>query len=260
MTNEAHKAESKRKDVTWLRHPTLVLAAFSVLLLITAAATAEVLVLTDGQVIETKGPWQVDGRRITYTALNGTFSALRLSMVNLEESRTRTEALLNPVAPKNDPKPAPEVGLVVRQSDIRTVTAKGPAEPEKPTEATAADVISITSWSEELATVGTRIVGTVQNGSDSVYISLRLEVTLVAENGDELETRNAKLERAWADPGTSLTFEADFPDVFAFSTANFSVKGKPFQSRPPEANGDDLTSNTEEAKDASKPAAPEPPR
>ncbi len=187
------------------------------------AASGEWLVLQDGQLVETKGPWEVKEGRVTFTAMNGTFSALRAALVDLEASAQRSVVKAQPLPPSPAQR-AP--GLVVRQGDISVLEPKpliseGSAPAPKGT-------LGVTEWSEVVVRNGSKLKGVLHNGSDSVYLSLQLEATLVADNGDALDRQTASLEKNWADPGTSLHFEVAFPDVYAYADASFEVKGRPF--------------------------------
>ena len=62
--------------------PLLLLAWLAV-----SPATADWLVTSTGELIETDGPWQVKGRTIVFTDAGGTLSSLRLDAVDLEASR-----------------------------------------------------------------------------------------------------------------------------------------------------------------------------
>lgn len=53
---------------------------------------ADWLVLADGTRIETRGPWQVRGRMVTFTDTKGTFSSLRADEVDLDASEAATRA------------------------------------------------------------------------------------------------------------------------------------------------------------------------
>lgn len=80
---------------------------------------ADVLVLTDGSRIQTRGPWQVESRRILYSDPGGTLTALRLSNVDLEASRRATEAEKRPATPapkaRVDTRPT---ALVLEDGDV----------------------------------------------------------------------------------------------------------------------------------------------
>ncbi|KAB2962205.1 MAG: hypothetical protein F9K16_09710, partial [Thermoanaerobaculia bacterium] len=60
------------------------------LLVAAGPARADWLVTTDGGLIETKGPWKVDGRRVVFHLPNGTLSSVRADEVDLDRSAAET--------------------------------------------------------------------------------------------------------------------------------------------------------------------------
>lgn len=200
---------------------------------------AETLVLLDGQTIETKGPWKLEGRRITYTALNGTFSAIRSKLVDLDETKALQERTAKAAEePAPAAKPA-EAGLVVKQGDLRQAVVGSPTpEAVEASPAVDAGEIGVASWTEDLIAAGTRLTGTLTNRTADTYLSLTMDVTLIADNGDELATRKASLLQNWVDIDNSITFEVSFPDVFAYGDVAFAINGQPFKRPSPEAEGD----------------------
>ncbi len=67
----------------------LASAAFLALLL-ALPATADWLVTSEGDTIETQGPWRVKGRMVVFTDAKGTLSSLRASSIDLEASEAVT--------------------------------------------------------------------------------------------------------------------------------------------------------------------------
>lgn len=103
------------------------------------AASADELVTRDGQVIETRGPWQVRGKLLVFELADGTLASLRLEEADLEASerraaekarrarRAREEALRPPPEPK-------EAVVVLTDRDVahaRPGLGEDPA-PEEP--------------------------------------------------------------------------------------------------------------------------------
>lgn len=86
---------------------------------------ADWLVLVDGARVETRGPWQVRGRMVTFTDAKGTFSSLRVDEVDLEASEAATRAAAeapagegtDAAAPPAPPPPPPPV-LVLTDADV----------------------------------------------------------------------------------------------------------------------------------------------
>lgn len=186
---------------------------------------AEWLVLKDGREIETKGPWTVDGRRITFTAMNGTFSAIRAEAVDLDRSRARNE----PAPKKAVAPPAPkEPGLVVRQRDV--TTARMPERSDGEELQSPSDEegrIAVVEWDEVVVSTGTRIEGRLRNDTQSTYLALVVEAQLLDEEGEELDSVRASVEKNWIGLGETLRFRADFESVISFDTVRFEVDGQP---------------------------------
>lgn len=89
--------------------------AVSLAVLPTSPASSEVLVLVDGQSVETSGPWEVRGGLIIYTTLAGTLSSIRASLVDLEA----TEIANRPVtAAQDDSREIDAPALVIKQEDV----------------------------------------------------------------------------------------------------------------------------------------------
>lgn len=222
-TDASHQEASLSRQPIRFRPAALV--ALLALALAPLPLAAEWLVLQDGREIETKGPWTVDGRRITYTAMNGTFSAIRTAVVDLDKSRLR-----NQPPPPSSPPPAveKEPGLVVRQGDV---TVARPPERSDGEEVDApsdeAGRIAVVEWDEVVVADGTRIEGRLRNDTESTYLALVLDAKLLGENGRELASSKAGLEKNWIGRGETLRFRADFDNVIAFDTVRFEVDGQP---------------------------------
>ncbi len=59
-------------------------------LLLAPAATADWLITLEGQMIETSGPWIVNGKSLTYIDLDGARQSLQLADIDLEASEETT--------------------------------------------------------------------------------------------------------------------------------------------------------------------------
>jgi glutaredoxin len=91
------------------RKPTILAAALAFALLLAPAAAADWLVTLQGKLIETEGPWTLDGDDVTYTDLEGVERTLSVQEVDLEGSRETTAMLTGrPYEPTPEaPEPAP---------------------------------------------------------------------------------------------------------------------------------------------------------
>lgn len=81
-------------------------------------ALADVLVTRDGERIETRGPWQIKGKQVIFTAANGTLQALRLDDVDLEASDAATHPREAPPPPAVPEAPPRAPVLTITDDDI----------------------------------------------------------------------------------------------------------------------------------------------
>ncbi len=93
--------------------------AFAVLLLWASPAGADWLITLEGKLIETQGPWTIEGETLAYTDLDGQAQSLPLDEVDLEASEETT-------ALKAGKPYVPGQHTEVRPSDP---PADGPAKP-----------------------------------------------------------------------------------------------------------------------------------
>ena len=99
------------------------LGAVALCLAALEAAHADWLVTSEGERIETRGEWKVEGSRVVFRLPNGNLSALRLSAVDLDASRAATEAATAPAQPAPRARSAsrPPV-LVLTDADVARVS------------------------------------------------------------------------------------------------------------------------------------------
>ena len=179
---------------------------------------ADILVMQDGSRIETDGPWQVEGRQVTFLQKSGTLSAVRLSEVDLEASEAanrETEAVA--AAPEPKDKPKVEDVLVLTNRDFG-LGPDGIVEPEggdpelgvKP-----GGGVRVADWSYGAGGLGSvyQVTGTLVNEgtSEAREISLHLDIVAVDPVTQERQDsrhilRRATVERSVLAPGTSTTF------------------------------------------------------
>ncbi len=100
---------------SWSSRLRFAAVAFGLILCLPAAA--DWLVTLEGRLIETQGPWTIDGRTLTYTDLEGVEHALDLDEIDLEGSEETTalkagkpyeprqETAAEAAAPGTDPEP-----------------------------------------------------------------------------------------------------------------------------------------------------------
>jgi hypothetical protein len=226
-----------------LTAPSAALLALAALAL-PAAARADWLVTTEGGRVATRGPWEVKGKLVVFTAADGTLSSLRAAQVDLEASQRATaeakQALAEAAKP---PQPAP-------RRSVRTITDKDVGHPDaKPADAKAAEgaaggakpadgapakaaepagksPVSVGTWQKVDRTEkdGVNVVGTLENASGDLQTDVALSVTLIDDAGGVLGTANAVLASDSIPGKESTAFKAAFPGVFSFARAKFDIR------------------------------------
>lgn len=72
------------------------------LLTLVAPAAADRLVTSQGEILETQGPWKVEGRMVVFTNATGELVAIRVSEVDLKASKKATEEASKPPQPPTE--------------------------------------------------------------------------------------------------------------------------------------------------------------
>lgn len=236
-----------------------------------SVAAGDWLVTVDGERIETRGAWRVEGQRVVFHLPNGTLTSLRSAQVDLDRSREASA----PAAPKPPPTRTPSAPvLVLTDSNVPRAPAPaaaadpplangpeapsaaapvselapGEAAPEAPatgaptTEAPEASAVpppgaglelEVTSWREETEDDGLRFLGTVENGSPDYATLITVEVALYDEAGGLLDTRTARLGTRSLAPGSSTTFDVRFDGAYAYGDVFFTADARPLRTRGP---------------------------
>ena len=183
-------------------------------LLIAAGTSADWLVTVDGSRIETKGEWEVDGRRVVFTLPNGTLSAMRASEVDLEASRAATEEANRPpdeAADDQREKPKPEPVLVLTNKDIRRATAESETDDGNvsPSESRQ-QAIRVVEWNVESGEGGLRVVGRLENGSDRLQSGIRMRIEVRNDEGELMAAASSTVTRETLVAGGITSFTARF--------------------------------------------------
>lgn len=206
-----------------------------------APAAADWLVTRDGSRLETRGPWQVKGKMVVFTAANGTLSSLRLSEVDLEASRVATETAKAPPPEPEPPPKAKEPVLVLTDADIPRAR-KPPPQPEAEEEAEEqAGTVHVASWSEisEPGSFDVQILGTLRNDTPDLATDLAVTVKLFGDGGALLGEQPARLQTQSLAPGATANFRALFPGLVSFSTVTFEVQGNSMRLQAPAPAGEE---------------------
>lgn len=196
------------------------------LLILLAAAPVDWLVTRDGDRIETRSGWRVDGQRVLFQRPNGTLTALRLSEVDLEASRAANEPAASRTSSENDENDVtsgtgPET-LVLTTNDIPS--AIRPVPPSEPEAGPAAPPsgLHVSEWQDITAAgdAGVRIEGRVMQGPSDPAGPLEVMVTLMDELGAPVASQaTAATERR----GWPRTFRVLFPGAYVYDRVEFEV-------------------------------------
>ena len=226
-------------------------------------ASADWLVTQEGAKVETKGPWQVKGKLVVFTAADGTLSSLRLSLVDLDASRKATADKHKLVEEDIPQKPE-------KKKSVRSITDKDVTHPvagassaddgasPTPADGKAADKdgkdgkkgdtlvnkgksspVVVGSWQkiERDQKDGIELFGELKNEAPEIASQVGLTVKLLDETGGVLATTEAILTANAIEPGSATNFRAIFQGVYTFASAKFEIRSAPLklQSAEPPA-------------------------
>ena len=190
-------------------------------------AAAEHLVLNDGQRVETRGPWRVEGPLVVFTRAGGSFSSVRLSSVDLAASRAASAppASAPPPAPaesREAPAPARKPVLVLTNKDVpRAAGARGAAarlaEPEEARRLARrlGEQLVVEAWVEiELdGGEGVAIVGRLKNRSRETVRPPAVAIDLRDRDGEVIATTYARPDVTLLAAGARTSFRGEFRGV-----------------------------------------------
>ena len=213
--------------------------AFLGLAAVAFAASSDVLVTTDGSVVETRGSWEQRGNMVIFTLDNGQLSALRAEDVDFEATERWRTAIAEGPAPADEEAPAePKARIVITDDDIAHA---GPAPYPDATEAdgaatagaagTASDSaaaqsqVRVTAWDEEEPADGRgrRIFGTLRNDGNTFASDISVAVSVYDDEGSIVGTQTATPALTSLRPGESTTFSLQFVDVYVVGATQMRV-------------------------------------
>ncbi len=207
-----------------LRSPSV--SASLVLLLLGFGAPpveADWIVLRNGKVLQTDGPWAVKGERLIFTDTEGHRSTLPLAEVDLESSHdasgttasgkakssplpdSATRAATRTLGESEGPPPAPS-GL--RRPDPRAVTDVGGS-------------LIVIERRDELRGGALHLTGTLHNRGRDPARNVSLTATLYDDEGEILELKKAQLSSRTLGPGQRTNFRATFPGLTSYRSVTF---------------------------------------
>jgi hypothetical protein len=229
----------------------MAVAAAALVCAAAGPAAADWLVLHDGSMVETEGPWRVKGRLVVFNQPGGQLASLRLSEVDLAASDEATAAALAPPAePVAVAAPAPKKAtVVITDADIPRAVLPPPdaeedgealaegggesaAEQGSPA-APASDEVVVLSWEQvDLPSGdGLRIYGTLQNQGRRTVVNATMKVSVYDADGKLIDSRDAELTRTELPTDARSNFSVSFVGVFGFAAARFEPSYRTFVPR-----------------------------
>jgi hypothetical protein len=197
-----------------------------------APAAADWLVTREGARVETRGPWQVKGKLVVFTAADGSLASLRLATVDLPASeRATAEATVARENPPPPPEPRKRKSIVswtdadFRKPEPPPAAAGAPAAVPGEPAAAARQAVVVRDWGQLASPEGNGlfVTGTVENTTDVLATGVEVTVELFNEEKESLGTAPAVLSSTGIPPGGTAAFRAAFPAVFTFTEARFNV-------------------------------------
>lgn len=222
------------------------------------------VVLLDGQRIETESGFDVEGKMVVFTDLQGQLRSIPLRDVDLEASRRLPEPpTAAPEKPAEDKKLEPVLVLdnddlpnvaeaerkrareaeALRQKELDLADRRSRAEqgsgggrrarPRRPissADGTTAGLATIGHWSSAASrqTGGTQIVGSVVNPSEKSLDRVTVKLKFYDEDGKLVKTGRAFLDRTRLSPGLSTNFRYVDPSLQSMNglTVEFQVTAR----------------------------------
>ena len=227
--------------------PRLLLAA-ALSLSVAAPAAADWLVTRSGDEIETVGAWEVRGALVVFQAPGGHLRSLRVSEVDLEASRERTDAPPEVEPEPEEPAPTGPVRVITdadveraarpaEESSEPAAADPDPSEGEDAgsTEEAAASTLEVLDWRDRVDVQANllEITGTVVNRGSSVVTDPGIVVQLLGSTGGVIESASAGLAQPYLGPGERTTFTATFAGNPGYTSVEFDIRARGFRIGPP---------------------------
>ena len=225
---------SRRQFLPWRALlPLVATFAFLCAFFWAPALEADWLITQNGERIETKGPFKVEGRRVLYTRPNDTLAAVRLSEIDLEATERYAEELRNPrPKAKKKTRSNQDSKLVLDGSNVSRFKAPRVRPGEAAADAQTGVVVS--SWKEvNDAGYELEVRGTVVNNTAAYASNVEIRATAYDESGKALETLTARPQKRLLGQGESTTFYVKFPGIFMTNDMTFEVKHQGVVIREP---------------------------
>ncbi|TNF84221.1 MAG: hypothetical protein EP299_00770 [Acidobacteria bacterium] len=229
------------------RGPTARLTLLAMLLAAVAGpVAADWLVTLDGVQIETRGPWQVQGKLVVFRLADGTLSSIQLTELDLDASDRLTSSRSRPaLKPQQRTRRASErPAFVITDDDVKHVNPDSlQAEGEEPKsvvspptaahQESSGGEVAVAQWDTvyDEAIDGVVLSGTLENRDSRGHQELALQISLVDEGGVPAGNAHATLAKSALKGGETTTFRASFPGVPDFEKAEFGVTSSSLTSQ-----------------------------
>lgn len=238
----------------------LALCALLAAALVAVPVAADWLVTEEGGRVETRGAWEVKGRLVVFTTVDGDLSSMRLDDVDLEASRDATREAMEAAAAEAAPAveeeaPAPKPRRKITDADI----PPGEGQRSRPSAAAppeggdggdgdagsevpagpAADLVVTSSEAETAPDGSTLVRGRLANRGREPAVGVRLDVNLYGFDGELLATNQARLGSTALAAGEETSFVAEFGDTFSYGAMSFDPRGTALATSPAEEDTDD---------------------
>jgi hypothetical protein len=212
----------------------------TLLALAAGPVAADWLVTRDGAQLETRGPWEIEGKLVVFRLANGTLSSMHLAELDLEASDRLTTSRSQPIQkPQQRTRKKPEKSaFVITDDDVKhvnpgSVRAEGEAgeptisAPAAAREESAGGGVAVSQWDTvyDESIDGVVLSGTLENRDSRGHQELGLAISLVSEGGVPAGSAHATLARDALKGGETTTFRASFPGVPDFEKAEFGISG-----------------------------------
>lgn len=220
-------------------------------LLLSVPALGDRLILDSGEVIETRGPWEVKDHQVLFLNTRGQYSSIHVSEVNLDASRKPSAASRPPGQATHDRQTKKAAVLILRDGDVarfeadvaeddallpvgRYVRSSDSFENRPAWQVDNGLLLEVTDWRSLPAgenEAGALLKGRLQNSSRQSIIGVSLVVTLTDREGKRVGEEPATLSTRALPPHGQAMFEAKFPTAWSFSRVDFAVDGQPLLTR-----------------------------
>ena len=216
-----------------------------------APANADWLVTLDGDRVETRGAWEVEGKLVVFTLPDGTLSSMRLAQVDLDVSERLTDSERQRLRASGAEAPARTraPAFVLTDSDVGHVQPSALEEPSgvgearDDTESPAAapsggsEGLTVADWSQDFddGIDGVIVTGNLENRGEDSHTDVTMAVLVYYTDGTLAGQAAATLGSMVMSPGQSTSFRVTFPGIVSFDRPEFRLNSEPLAPRAEES-------------------------